>query len=96
MDRNPDRYIPTFSYGLLTPLHDLMMRWTTRESTLKHRLVELAKIEKGHRVLDLGCGTQLSPSSSRGPVQKPKLSASTATQEFSRLPDRKSRRQVWI
>ena len=28
-----------------------------RESTFKRRLVEQARIEKGQRVLDLGCGT---------------------------------------
>ncbi|MEM2905772.1 MAG: hypothetical protein QW587_08595 [Candidatus Bathyarchaeia archaeon] len=28
-----------------------------RESTFKPRLVEQARIEKGRRVLDLGCGT---------------------------------------
>jgi len=33
------------------------MEWAARESTIKPRLVEQARIEKGHRVLDLGCGT---------------------------------------
>jgi ubiquinone/menaquinone biosynthesis C-methylase UbiE len=28
-----------------------------RESRFKRQLVSQAKIEKGHRVLDLGCGT---------------------------------------
>lgn len=35
------------------------MRWTMRESTFKRRLVEQAQIEKGQRVLDLGCGTAI-------------------------------------
>jgi len=57
MDRTSDKYIPAFSYGFLTPLYDFIMRWATRESTFKTRLVEQIKIEKGHRVLDIGCGT---------------------------------------
>jgi len=57
MDRNRDKYIPAFSYGFLTPLYDFIMQWATRESTFKTRLVEQTKIEKGHRVLDIGSGT---------------------------------------
>jgi len=34
-----------------------MMKWAARESTFKPKLVEQARIEKGQRVLDLGCGT---------------------------------------
>jgi len=34
-----------------------MMRYAARETTFKPKLVEQARIEKGHRVLDLGCGT---------------------------------------
>ena len=33
------------------------MQWVMRESSFKHRLIEQARIEKGHRILDLGCGT---------------------------------------
>jgi len=57
MDRNSDKYIPAFSYGFLTPFYDFMMRWAARESAFKPKLVEQARIEKGHRVLDIGCGT---------------------------------------
>ena len=57
MDRNRDKYIPAFSYSFLTSLYDFIMQWTMRESTFKRRLVEQARIEKGHRVLDIGCGT---------------------------------------
>lgn len=34
-----------------------MMTCAARESTFKPKLVEQARIEKGQRVLDLGCGT---------------------------------------
>jgi len=54
-DRN--RYIPALKYDWLTPVYDPFIRWTIRESTFKRHLVEQARIEKGHRVLDLGCGT---------------------------------------
>jgi len=50
-------YIPAFGHSFLTPFYDFMMKWAARESTFKLGLVEQARIEKGHRVLDLGCGT---------------------------------------
>jgi len=50
-------YIPAFNLGFLTPFYDFMMKWVARESAFKPKLVEQARIEKGHRVLDLGCGT---------------------------------------
>jgi len=50
-------FIPAFNQNFLTPLYDFMMKWAARESTFKPKLVEQARIEKGQRVLDLGCGT---------------------------------------
>jgi len=50
-------YIPAFGHSFLTPLFDFMMKWAARESTFKPRLVDQARIDKGHRVLDIGCGT---------------------------------------
>lgn len=50
-------YIPAFHLGFLTPFYDFMMKWVARESTFKPRLVKQARLEKGHRVLDIGCGT---------------------------------------
>ena len=41
----------------LTRFYDPIVRWTTRESTFKQRLVKQAQILGGHTVLDLGCGT---------------------------------------
>jgi len=49
--------VPAFSYGFLTPFYDSMMKWAARESAFKPKLVEQARIEKGHKVLDIGCGT---------------------------------------
>jgi len=57
MDKNRTAYIPAFKYGWLTPLYDPLVRWTLRESTFKRQLLKQARIERGHRVLDLGCGT---------------------------------------
>lgn len=52
-----EKYIPAFGHDLLSPLYDPMLRWIMRESRFKRQLVEQARIEAGHRVLDLGCGT---------------------------------------
>lgn len=56
-ERDRGKYIPAFRYSFLTHLYDLILQGAMRESTFKPRLVEKARIEKGHRVLDLGCGT---------------------------------------
>ncbi len=50
-------YIPALRYAWLTPIYDFAQRWIFRESIFKAKMVELARIEKGQRVLDLGCGT---------------------------------------
>lgn len=52
-----DDYIPALRFHRLTPLFDSTIRWTTREATFKRRLLEQARLQPGHRVLDLGCGT---------------------------------------
>jgi ubiquinone/menaquinone biosynthesis C-methylase UbiE len=52
-----DEYIPALSYDALTPFYDTVVRWTTREKLFKTALVEQARIEAHHRVLDLACGT---------------------------------------
>ncbi len=57
MGRDRDNYIPLLKYDWLTPLYDPFVRWTMREAAFKRRLVAEARIERGHRVLDLGCGT---------------------------------------
>lgn len=57
MDKDRTDYIPPLRYSWLTGLYDPTLRLFLREGTFKKRLVESAKIEQGHRVLDLGCGT---------------------------------------
>ena len=52
-----DQYIPALSSDRLTPLFDSVIRWSMRELELKRRLIKQSRIEAGHRVLDLGCGT---------------------------------------
>lgn len=44
-------------YAWLNSLYDPLLGFTMRESLIKGRLVEQLKIEKGDRVLDIGCGT---------------------------------------
>lgn len=50
-------YIPALGYDWLTPLYDPLLRWGMREEKFKQHLIAQARIEPGHRVLDLGCGT---------------------------------------
>lgn len=52
-----DSYLPALSHDWLTPLYDLLIRWTMPESAFKQRLIKQTRIKSGHRVLDLGCGT---------------------------------------
>ncbi|VVB93198.1 Putative arsenite methyltransferase [uncultured archaeon] len=57
MPQTPPKYIPALKFGLLTPLYDFFMQLTMRELIFKRRLLEQMGLEKGHSVLDLGCGT---------------------------------------
>jgi ubiquinone/menaquinone biosynthesis C-methylase UbiE len=57
MEKKSDKYIPALGYDRLTPLYDSLLRWTMPESTFKRRLVGQSQIQRGQRVLDLGCGT---------------------------------------
>ncbi|PSB48925.1 methyltransferase type 11 [Cyanosarcina cf. burmensis CCALA 770] len=57
MDKNHNKYIPALKYDLLTPVYDPLLKWTMGEFAFKRQLVRQAGIEKGNRVLDLGCGT---------------------------------------
>jgi SAM-dependent methyltransferase len=50
-------YVPALRFRALTGLYDPVARATTRESEFKDRLLRQAAIERGHRVLDLACGT---------------------------------------
>lgn len=53
----PARYIPALGLRALTRFYDVVLRTTMREQAFKTALVQQARIEKGARVLDLGCGT---------------------------------------
>lgn len=57
MDKKRPEYTPALKYDWLTSWYDLLIRLAMPETTFKGHLVEQAQIEKGHRVLDLGCGT---------------------------------------
>lgn len=55
--KNRNKYIPALNLDWLTPLYDIIMPPIIRESIIKPHLVEQMKLKKGHRILDLGCGT---------------------------------------
>ena len=57
MDARSDKYVPALGHDRLTPLYDLVVKWTTPETKFKRRLVRQAGVRDGHRVLDVGCGT---------------------------------------
>lgn len=51
------KYIPALRFHWLTPVYDAVLHISMRENTFKKRLVDLAHIQPGQTVLDLGCGT---------------------------------------
>jgi SAM-dependent methyltransferase len=50
-------FIPVLRFGVLTPAYDTVVRWTTRERTVKRALLEGANLDHAKRLLDVGCGT---------------------------------------
>ena len=54
---NHDTYVHALRFPLITPAYDLIVAATTRERTFKETLLKQARIQNGHRVLDLACGT---------------------------------------
>ncbi|MFQ5558394.1 MAG: class I SAM-dependent methyltransferase, partial [Acidimicrobiales bacterium] len=55
---SPDgRYLPALRWHLLTPAYDVVVRWTTRERRFKEQLLDIADLQPGERVLDVGAGT---------------------------------------
>jgi ubiquinone/menaquinone biosynthesis C-methylase UbiE len=50
-------FLPALRFRSLTRLYDPVISITTRERATKGRLVELAGLAAGQRVLDVGCGT---------------------------------------
>lgn len=57
MDKGNEEYIPALGFRALTPYYDMVQRWLVGDTRFKSRLIEQARIQPGHRVLDLGCGT---------------------------------------
>lgn len=50
-------FIPALRFHWLTPLYDLIVKITCRETTFKSKLVELAEFNPNDVVLDVGCGS---------------------------------------
>jgi ubiquinone/menaquinone biosynthesis C-methylase UbiE len=50
-------YLKAARTDRLAPYYDLMARLGMRESRLKGRVIDLAQLAPGQRMLDLGCGT---------------------------------------
>ena len=57
INKHGNSYIHALKYSWLTSLYDPILRWVLREETFKNELVRQATIKKGHKVLDIGCGT---------------------------------------
>lgn len=49
--------IPAMRFDTLTRFYDPVVRWLLPEDEFRGQLIRQARIEPGHRVLDLGCGT---------------------------------------
>lgn len=52
-----DKYVPALSFDFLTPFYDTVVKWTTRETVFKEKLVGLIEIPEDGKLLDLACGT---------------------------------------
>ena len=57
MTKHDDKYIPAAGFFLLAAFYDPLVGLLGREKQFKGRLIELADIQPGDSVLDLGCGT---------------------------------------
>lgn len=57
MNKALSAYIPALSHEWTTFGRNPLVAWLTRETAVNNRLVEQGRVEKGQRVLDLGCGT---------------------------------------
>lgn len=51
------RFIPALRFPQLTHFYDAVARLTTREDAFRSALIEMAAIQPGELVVDLGCGT---------------------------------------
>lgn len=50
-------FIPALRFNALTRFYDPVVRFTTRERSVKRALIENARVPQGATVVDLGCGT---------------------------------------
>jgi len=50
-------FVPALRFKALTRFYDPVVRFTTRERSVKHALVERASVPENATVVDLGCGT---------------------------------------
>lgn len=50
-------FIPALRHEALTPAYDFLIRLTMPEVRFKEELIDVAAIDTGQRVLDVGCGT---------------------------------------
>jgi SAM-dependent methyltransferase len=51
------RFVPGLAFRCLTPLYDGVLRALFDEKALKKRLLTLASVRPGERLVDVGCGT---------------------------------------
>lgn len=51
------KYIPALHFHFLTPFYDFLISIFMREKSFKKRLIQLADISNGMKILDVGCGT---------------------------------------
>jgi ubiquinone/menaquinone biosynthesis C-methylase UbiE len=56
MTDHPRHFVPAAGHDWLLPLYDPLQRLLGGDAA-RRRMVELAEIAPGHRVLDIGCGT---------------------------------------
>lgn len=56
-ESSDDEYRKALRFDWLTNFYDPLIRWFLRETYFKRKLIALADIHRGHRVLDVGCGT---------------------------------------
>jgi ubiquinone/menaquinone biosynthesis C-methylase UbiE len=55
--KSQKRFIPAMHFRWLTPFYDTLVNWTLPDTKLKVQLIEQARIQPHHKILDLGCGT---------------------------------------
>ncbi|MBP1685507.1 MAG: Methyltransferase type 11 [Deltaproteobacteria bacterium] len=93
-------YVPALSYDFLTPLYDPIVRLTTRDHTLKRRLLEQGGVRDDHRVLDIGCGTGTLLLLVRERVERATLIGLDGDLRILRIADSKSRKRplplAWV